>query len=62
MLAGPARVGMVQDFAETLLSSVLSQFSQLNPEAQLQMRVGGTLELLDLLRSDRLDVVLGMGS
>ncbi len=61
VLAGPARVGLVQDFAETLLSGVLSQFAQLNPEAQLQVRVGGTLELLDLLRSDRLDVVLGMG-
>jgi DNA-binding transcriptional LysR family regulator len=62
VLAGPARVGLVQDFAETLLSGVLSRFAQLNPEAQLQVRVGGTLELLDLLRSDRLDVVLGMGS
>jgi DNA-binding transcriptional LysR family regulator len=61
VLAGPARVGLVQDFAETLLSGVLSQFAQLNPEAQLQVRVGGTLELLELLRSDRLDVVLGMG-
>ncbi len=61
VLAGPVRVGLVQDFAETLLSGVLSQFAQLNPEAQLQVRVGGTLELLDLLRADRLDVVLGMG-
>jgi DNA-binding transcriptional LysR family regulator len=61
VLAGPARVGLVQDFAETLLSGVISQFAQLNPETQLQMRVGGTLELLELLRSDRLDVVLGMG-
>lgn len=61
-LAGPARVGLVQDFAETLLSGVLSQFVQLNPEVQLQVRVGGSQELLELLKSDRLDVVLCMGA
>jgi len=61
-LAGPARVGLVQDFAETLLSGVLSRFAQLNPEAQLQVRVGGSQELLDLLTSDRLDTVLCMGA
>jgi DNA-binding transcriptional LysR family regulator len=61
-LAGPARVGLVQDFAETLLSGVLSRFTQLNPEAQLQVRVGGSQELLELLESDRLDTVLCMGA
>jgi DNA-binding transcriptional LysR family regulator len=61
VLTGPARVGLVQDFAETLLSGVISHFAQLNPDIRLQMRVGGTLELIDLLHSDRLDIVLGMG-
>jgi DNA-binding transcriptional LysR family regulator len=61
-LAGPARVGLVQDFAETLLSGVLARFSKLNPETQLQVRVAGSPELLDLLGSDRLDVVLCMGA
>jgi DNA-binding transcriptional LysR family regulator len=60
-LAGPARVGLVQDFAETLLSGVLARFSKLNPETQLQVRVAGSPELLELLGSDRLDVVLCMG-
>lgn len=60
-LAGPARVGLVQDFAETLLSGVLARFSQLNPETQLQVRVAGSPELLELLGSDRLDVILCMG-
>jgi DNA-binding transcriptional LysR family regulator len=60
-LAGPVRVGLVQDFAETLLSGVLSRFAQLNPEAQLQVRVGGSQELLEGLESDRLDAVLCMG-
>src|ERR1700761_3771387 len=62
VLAGPARVGMVQDFAEALLSGVLARFAELNPETQLQVRVGGSHELLELLASDRLDLVLGMGS
>jgi DNA-binding transcriptional LysR family regulator len=62
VLAGPARVGMVQDFAEVLLSGVLARFADLNPETQLQVRVGGTHELLELLSSDRLDVVLAMGA
>ena len=61
-LAGPARVGLVQDFAETLLSGVLARFAQLNPDAQLQVRVGGSQELLEALASDRLDVVLCMGA
>jgi len=61
-LAGPARVGLVQDFAETLLSGLLSRFAKLHEEAQLQVRVAGSAELLELLGSDRLDVVLCMGA
>ena len=61
-LPGPARVGLVQDFAETLLSGVLAQFARLHGETQLQVRVGGSAELLELLSSDRLDVVLCMAA
>ena len=61
-LVGPARIGLVQDFADTLLSGVFSQFVRLNPETQLQVRVGGSQELLDQLSADRLDVVLCMGA
>lgn len=60
-LAGPVRVGLVQDFAETLLCGVLARFARLNPEVQLQVRVGGSQELLEWLHSDRLDAVLCMG-
>jgi DNA-binding transcriptional LysR family regulator len=60
-LNGPARIGFVQDFAETLLGGVLARFAELNPETQLQVRVGGSAELLELLASDRMDVVLCMG-
>jgi DNA-binding transcriptional LysR family regulator len=61
-LAGPARVGLVQDFAETLLSGVLARFAHLNPDAKLQIRVGGSPALLEDLEADRLDVVLCMGA
>jgi len=61
VLAGPARVGFVQDFAETLLGGVLARFAQLNPETQLQVRVGGSAELLDMMQSDAMDVLLCMG-
>ncbi|HZU62774.1 MAG TPA: LysR substrate-binding domain-containing protein [Novosphingobium sp.] len=57
--AGPARIGMVQDFAETLLSGLLAQFARLHPDAILYSRVAGTVELLELLERDQLDIVLG---
>ena len=58
-LAGPVRIGMVQDYAETLLTGVLAQFVRLHPEATLQVRVGGTAELLEMIEADTLDVALG---
>ena len=61
-LVGPVRIGLVQDFAETLLSGVLARFNHLNPDVQLEIRVAGSPELLDLLEGDRLDVVLCMGA
>jgi DNA-binding transcriptional LysR family regulator len=61
-LVGPVRVGLVQDFAETLLSGVLSRFARLHGETLLQARVAGSAELLELLAADRLDVVLCMGA
>jgi DNA-binding transcriptional LysR family regulator len=57
--SGPARIGMVQDFAETLLSGLLAQFSQLHPDAQIYSRIAGTAELLDQLERGQLDIVLG---
>jgi DNA-binding transcriptional LysR family regulator len=57
-LAGPVSIGLVQDFAETLLPGVLRRFSALHPASQLQVRVGGSRELLDELKSSKLDVVL----
>jgi len=58
-VAGPVRIGTVQDFAETLLSGVLARFADLHPEAQIYVRVAGTAELLGLLEKDGLDLIVG---
>jgi len=60
--AGPARIGMVQDFAETLLSGLLAQFAELHPEAQIYSRIAGTAELLGMLERRQLDIVLGFAA
>lgn len=60
--SGPARIGMVQDFAEMLLSGLLAQFAELHPEAQIYSRIAGTAELLGLLERRQLDIVLGFSA
>lgn len=57
-LSGPVRVGVVQDFADTLLSETLAAFMHHNPAAQVQIRVAGSQELRDMVASDRLDLAL----
>ncbi|TCM14186.1 DNA-binding transcriptional LysR family regulator [Novosphingobium sp. PhB165] len=59
---GPARIGMVQDFAEMLLSGLLARFAELHPEAQLYSRVAGTAELIGQLERRQLDIVLGFAA
>lgn len=60
--AGPARVGMVQDFAESLLTGLLARFCELHPDAQIYARVAGTAELQGLLERRQLDIVLGFAA
>lgn len=60
--AGPARIGMVQDFADTLLSGLLSRFAELHPDAQIYARVAGTAELQTLLERRELDILLGFAA
>jgi DNA-binding transcriptional LysR family regulator len=60
--AGPARIGMVQDFADTLLTGLLSRFAELHPDAQIFARVAGTAELQTLLERRDLDILLGFAA
>jgi len=57
--SGPVRIGMVQDFAETLFSGLLARFAELHPDSQIYARVSGTAELIGLLEQSQLDLVLG---
>lgn len=59
---GPARIGMVQDFADNLLSGLLSRFAELHPDAQIYARVAGTAELQALFDRHELDVLLGFAA
>jgi DNA-binding transcriptional LysR family regulator len=62
VLPGPARLGLAQDFADTLLSGVLARFTKLHPDAQIQVRAGNSAELLDLLHAGQMDVLLGISA
>ena len=57
----PITVGMVQDFADTILPDVLGRFRLGHPRARLIVRVGGSMELLDMFDRSRLDLVLCLG-
>ncbi len=57
-MRGPVRIGMVQDFAETLLKGVLQQFAKLHPKTQLEVRIAGSAELMETLKNGGLDVAM----
>lgn len=62
LFAGPVRIGMVQDFADDLLTGLLSRFSELHPQAQIFARVAGTIELQTLLERREIDILLGFAA
>ncbi|MFT8423243.1 MAG: LysR substrate-binding domain-containing protein [Gluconacetobacter sp.] len=57
----PITIGMVQDFADTILPDVLVRFRLEHPRARLIIRVGGSAELLEMFDRSRLDLVLCLG-
>ena len=58
-LAGPVRIGTVQDFADMMLTGLLARFSQLHPDVEMTARVAGTVELQQLLDDGLLDFAVG---
>lgn len=56
----PIRIGMIQDFAESLLSDVLIRFSQGQPNAKLQIRIGTSAELRALLAGGVIDIAVAL--
>lgn len=60
-LFGLVQLGMVQDFAETKLPDILRAFSDLHPRTQLQLRVAGSTDLMDMCSRGALDIALCIG-
>jgi DNA-binding transcriptional LysR family regulator len=56
-----ARIGMVQDFADAILPTVLSRFKELNRDVRLEIRIGNSAELRELVVAGRLDLALFLG-
>jgi DNA-binding transcriptional LysR family regulator len=57
--SGPVRIGMVQDFADLLLTGLLARFAELHDDASIFARVAGTAELVEMLERGQLDIVIG---
>jgi DNA-binding transcriptional LysR family regulator len=60
-LAGNVRLGCSQDFAETVLPEVLSQFSKLYPLVQMEVRIEGNAALVEAVQKNQLDLALAVG-
>jgi DNA-binding transcriptional LysR family regulator len=57
-LEGWIRLGMQEDFGESLLPEVLGRFARANPKVRIEARVVRNVELIDRVLSGRLDLAL----
>lgn len=57
-LHGTVRLGLQEDFGEHLLTEALGNFARAHPQICIEARVARNAELLDLVRSGRLDLAL----
>ncbi len=55
---GPARLGIVQDFAETILPGIIAALVEAMPEIDLRLRIGSSAELVQALGADAVDTVV----
>lgn len=61
-LAGCVRLGLQEDFGESLLTEVLGGFVRAHPRVRIEARVARNAELLDLVNSGQLDLALAWDS
>ena len=61
-LEGEARIGLQQDFGESLLTKVLGDFTRAHPRIHVEARLTCNEELMDLIRTGRVDLVLAWRS
>ncbi len=57
-LEGWVRLGLQEDFGESLLTEVLGQFARAHPKVCIEARVTRNADLLDRITSGRLDLAL----
>lgn len=57
-LEGLARIGLQEDFGEHVLTRILGDFARAHPRVRVEARVSRNAELLELVRSGRLDLAL----
>jgi DNA-binding transcriptional LysR family regulator len=55
-LRGKLRLGLLQDFAESILPRTLAAFSQAQPGVEMHVRTESSVKLLELLRRRELDL------
>ena len=60
-LTGSVRLGCSQDFADTVLPLVLSQFVKLYPLVMLEVRIEGNAALADAVAKRELDLAVAVG-
>ena len=60
-LAGAVRIGVSQDFADTVLPPTLSRFAQFFPLVVVELRIDGNAALVEALHEGALDLVLVVG-
>jgi DNA-binding transcriptional LysR family regulator len=57
-LEGQVRLGLQEDFGESLLPEVLGRFSRAHPRVKIEARIARNTDLLDFVASGRLDLAL----
>ncbi|WP_430391556.1 LysR substrate-binding domain-containing protein [Dyella sp. 20L07] len=57
-LEGWVRLGLQEDFGESLLAEVLGRFARAHPRVRVEVRIARNVELLDRVSSGRLDLAL----
>lgn len=57
-LEGWVRLGLQEDFGESLLTDVLGRFARAHPRVRVEVRIARNSELLDRMSSGRLDLAL----
>src|SRR5579862_2042283 len=60
-LVGTIRIGVSQDFAESVLPPALSRFTKLYPLVQLEVRIEGNAALVEALEQGEIDLALVVG-